>query len=161
METKKNNSEYIPEFEKSFRHPRFWGAWLGVYAFAGIAMLPPALRDPLLGKVGRLAGKLGKSARRRAQINLFYCFPEKSEAEREAIIDEMFTTAPQAMAMMAELALRAGKSDQPGRLEGAGDRRRDASQRRKGDLPGAARLGRGYSGDADGLARAKNGGDVP
>lgn len=24
METKKNNSEYIPEFDKSFRHPRYW-----------------------------------------------------------------------------------------------------------------------------------------
>jgi hypothetical protein len=33
---------YIPEFEKSFRHPRNWGAWLGVYTFAGIAMLPAA-----------------------------------------------------------------------------------------------------------------------
>ena len=32
METKKNNSEYIPEFDKSFRHPRYWGAWLGVAA---------------------------------------------------------------------------------------------------------------------------------
>ena len=32
METQKNNIEYIPEFEKSFRHPRNWGAWLGVYA---------------------------------------------------------------------------------------------------------------------------------
>ncbi|EBP6789494.1 lauroyl-Kdo(2)-lipid IV(A) myristoyltransferase, partial [Salmonella enterica subsp. enterica] len=28
METKKNNSEYIPEFEKSFRYPQYWGAWL-------------------------------------------------------------------------------------------------------------------------------------
>jgi hypothetical protein len=26
----KNNIEFIPEFEKSFRHPRYWGAWLGV-----------------------------------------------------------------------------------------------------------------------------------
>lgn len=103
---KKNNIEYIPEFEKSFRHPRNWAAWLGVYTFAGIAMLPAALRDPLLGKIGRLAGRLGKSARRRAQINLYYCFPEKSDAEREAIIDAMYTTAPQAMAMMAELALK-------------------------------------------------------
>ncbi|MFO6484555.1 hypothetical protein ACLBR5_15615 [Escherichia coli] len=32
-----NNSEYIPEFDKSFRHPRYWGAWLGVAAMAGIA----------------------------------------------------------------------------------------------------------------------------
>lgn len=106
METKKNNSEYIPEFESEFRHPRNWGAWLGVLAFAGMAMIPPRMRDPLLGKLGRLAGKLGKSARRRAQINLFYCFPEKSEAQREAIIDEMFATAPQAMVLMAELAIR-------------------------------------------------------
>ncbi|MGU9869709.1 MULTISPECIES: lauroyl-Kdo(2)-lipid IV(A) myristoyltransferase [Kluyvera] len=106
METKKNNSEYIPEFEKSFRHPQYWGAWLGVLAFAGIAYVPAKIRDPILGKLGRLAGKFGRSARRRAQINLLYCFPEKSEAEREAIIDEMFATAPQAMVMMAELALK-------------------------------------------------------
>ena len=106
METKKNNIEYIPEFEKSFRHPRNWGAWLGVYAFAGMALLPASLRDPVLGNVGRLAGRLGKSARRRAQINLLYCFPDKTDVEREAIIDDMYTTAPQAMAMMAELALK-------------------------------------------------------
>lgn len=109
METKKNNIEYIPEFEKSFRHPRNWGAWLGVYVFAGMALLPASLRDPVLGNVGRLAGRLGKSARRRAQINLLYCFPDKSDAEREAIIDDMYTTAPQAMAMMAELALKGRK----------------------------------------------------
>ena len=106
MENKKNNIEYIPEFEKSFRHPRHWGAWLGVYAFAGMALLPARVRDPILGNIGRIAGRLGKSARRRAQINLLYCFPEKSEAEREAILDAMYTTAPQAMAMMGELALR-------------------------------------------------------
>lgn len=106
METKKNNNEYIPRFESEFRHPRNWGAWLGVLAFAGMALIPPTVRDPLLGKLGRLAGKLGKNARRRAQINLLYCFPQKSEAEREAIIDEMFATAPQAMVLMAELAIR-------------------------------------------------------
>ncbi len=106
METTKKNSEYIPEFEKEFRHPKNWGAWLGVFAFAGAACLPAKVRDPLLGTLGRLAGRLGKSARRRAQINLRYCFPDKSDAEVEAIIDGMYTTAPQAMAMMAELAMR-------------------------------------------------------
>ncbi|WP_413796447.1 lauroyl-Kdo(2)-lipid IV(A) myristoyltransferase [Kosakonia cowanii] len=102
----KNNSEYIPQFEGEFRHPRHWGAWLGVLAFAGVALIPPSVRDPLLAKLGRFAGRRGKSARRRAQINLYYCFPEKSEAEREAIIDHMFATAPQAMVLMAEMALR-------------------------------------------------------
>ena len=104
--TKKSHSEFIPEFQKAFLHPKFWGAWLGVGAFAGIAMLPPSIRDPLLGKVGRIAGRFGKSARRRAQINLLYCFPEMPEVSREAVIDEMFATAPQAMVMMAELAIK-------------------------------------------------------
>ncbi len=106
METKKNNIEFIPKFEKSFLLPRYWGAWLGVFAFAGIALTPPSFRDPLLGKLGRLVGRLAKSSRRRAQINLLYCFPEKSEYEREAIIDAMYASAPQAMVMMAELGLR-------------------------------------------------------
>ncbi|CAI8830156.1 MULTISPECIES: lauroyl-Kdo(2)-lipid IV(A) myristoyltransferase [Kosakonia] len=113
METKKNTAEYIPVFEKEFRYPRYWGAWLGVLAFAGVALIPPSVRDPLLGKLGRLVGKFGKSARRRAQINLYYCFPEKSDAEREAIIDEMFATAPQAMVLMAELALRGPEKVMP------------------------------------------------
>jgi lauroyl-KDO2-lipid IV(A) myristoyltransferase len=110
---KKSHSEFIPEFQNAFLHPKFWGAWLGVGAFAGLAMLPPSLRDPLLGKVGRLAGRFGKSARRRAQINLLYCFPDMPEAEREAVIDEMFATAPQAMVMMAELALKGPQKIMP------------------------------------------------
>ncbi|STK57500.1 lauroyl-Kdo(2)-lipid IV(A) myristoyltransferase [Escherichia coli] len=113
METKKKNSEYIPEFDKSFRHPRYWGAWLGVAAMAGIALTPPKFRDPILARLGRFAGRLGKSSRRRALINLSLCFPERSEAEREAIVDEMFATAPQAMAMMAELAIRGPEKIQP------------------------------------------------
>lgn len=112
METKKNNSEYIPEFEKSFRYPQYWGAWLGAAAMAGIALTPASFRDPLLATLGRFAGRLGKSSRRRALINLSLCFPQRSEAEREAIVDEMFATAPQAMAMMAELAMRGPKKIQ-------------------------------------------------
>lgn len=106
----KNNSEYIPEFEKSFRYPQYWGAWLGAAAMAGIALTPASFRDPLLATLGRFAGRLGKSSRRRALINLSLCFPQRSEAEREAIVDEMFATAPQAMAMMAELAMRGPKN---------------------------------------------------
>ncbi|EJV9474359.1 lauroyl-Kdo(2)-lipid IV(A) myristoyltransferase, partial [Cronobacter sakazakii] len=66
MDTKKTKSEYIPEFERAFLHPRYWGAWLGIGACAALALTPPSFRDPLLGKLGRLAGKFGKSARRRA-----------------------------------------------------------------------------------------------
>ncbi len=107
MEIKqKSTNEFIPEFQRAFLHPKYWGSWLGVAAFAGLALMPPKMRDPLLGAVGKLAGRLAKSARRRAQINLFYCFPELAEARREEIIDQMFATAPQAMVLMAELGLR-------------------------------------------------------
>lgn len=108
--SKKSPAEFIPVFQKSFLAPRYWGSWLAIGACAGIALVPPRLRDPLLGGLGRFAGKVARSARRRAQINLLYCLPERSEAEREAIIDQMFATAPQSMVMMAELALRPQKA---------------------------------------------------
>ncbi|RRZ95861.1 lauroyl-Kdo(2)-lipid IV(A) myristoyltransferase [Erwinia sp. 198] len=106
MENKKSNNEFIPTFQKSFLLPRYWGSWLAIGLCAGMACLPAKMRDPLLGALGRFAGKYAKSARRRAQINLFYCMPEVAEADREKIIDEMFATAPQSIVMMAELALR-------------------------------------------------------
>ena len=107
METSKNsNSEFIPVFKRSFLKPKHWGTWLAIGACAAMALIPAKLRDPLLGTLGRKVGKLAKSARRRAQINLLYCFPELSEAQREAIVDRMFATAPQTIVFMAELELR-------------------------------------------------------
>ena len=107
METrKKNNTEFIPVFERSFLKPKYWGSWLAIGGLAAMAMLPPKVRDPLLGRLGKFAGKLAKGARRRALINLYYCLPELSEAQRATLVDEMFATAPQAMAMMTELVLR-------------------------------------------------------
>ncbi len=104
--SKKSQSEFIPVFHKSFLKPKYWGVWLGIGACAGMALVPAALRDPILSVAGRIAGRFAKSARRRAQINLFYCMPELSEAQREAIINDMFATAPQSIVMMAELAMR-------------------------------------------------------
>lgn len=103
---KKSAAEFIPQFKAAFLKPKFWGNWLAIGALGGMALLPASLRDPLLGSLGRRVGRLAKSARRRARINLIYCLPELSEAERETIIDNMFSTAPQAMVMMAELALK-------------------------------------------------------
>lgn len=104
MENPKNNhAEFIPVFERSFLKPRYWGNWIAVGALAGMGMLPARLRDPVLGALGKTAGKLAKSARRRALINLYYCLPELSETQRGEIVDRMFATAPQAMGMVAEL----------------------------------------------------------
>lgn len=106
---KKSAAGFIPRFEKAYLHPRHWGTWLGMLIFAALAWLPPALRDPLLGKIGKVAGRMAKSARRRARINLEYCFPEWTPTQREQVLDDMYATAPQAMAFMAELALRSAK----------------------------------------------------
>ncbi|SUH88037.1 lipid A biosynthesis (KDO)2-(lauroyl)-lipid IVA acyltransferase [Salmonella enterica subsp. enterica serovar Typhimurium] len=161
METKKNNSEYIPEFEKSFRYPQYWGAWLGAAANGGDRINTGIIPRPFAGDAGRFAGRLGKSSRRRALINLSLCFPQRSEAEREAIVDEMFATAPQAMAMMAELAMRGPKKIQQ-RVDWEG--LEIIEEMRRNDekviflVPHG--WGRRHSSHADGLSGAKNGGDV-
>ncbi|HDL8814638.1 TPA: lauroyl-Kdo(2)-lipid IV(A) myristoyltransferase, partial [Escherichia coli] len=80
--------------------------WFLLGMIAGISMFPPSFRDPVLAKIGRWAGRLSKKARRRATINLSLCFPEKSDTEREIIVDKMFVTALQSIVMMAELAIR-------------------------------------------------------
>ncbi|HFM1477561.1 lauroyl-Kdo(2)-lipid IV(A) myristoyltransferase, partial [Escherichia coli] len=86
--------------------PVYWSTWFLLGMIAGISMFPPLFRDPVLAKIGRWAGRLSKKARRRATINLSLCFPEKSDTEREIIVDKMFATALQSIVMMAELAIR-------------------------------------------------------
>ncbi|EMW92122.1 lipid A biosynthesis (KDO)2-(lauroyl)-lipid IVA acyltransferase [Escherichia coli ThroopD] len=103
---KKYKSEFIPEFKKNYLSPVYWSTWFLLGMIAGISMFPPSFRDPVLAKIGRWAGRLSKKARRRATINLSFCFPEKSDTEREIIVDKMFATALQSIVMMAELAIR-------------------------------------------------------
>ena len=103
---KKYKSEFIPEFKKNYLSPVYWFTWFVLGMIAGISMFPPSFRDPVLAKIGRWAGRLSKKARRRATINLSLCFPEKSDTEREIIVDKMFATALQSIVMMAELAIR-------------------------------------------------------
>ncbi|MGL4858799.1 MAG: lauroyl-Kdo(2)-lipid IV(A) myristoyltransferase [Enterobacteriaceae bacterium] len=109
MSRHSSGSEFIPQFSPSFLLPRYWGIWLGVGLLALCAFIPARWRNPLLGRLGRFAGRLGKSARRRARINLLYCFPELTDAEREQIIDHMFASAVQTTVLLAEIGLRSPK----------------------------------------------------
>ncbi|SET40194.1 lauroyl-Kdo(2)-lipid IV(A) myristoyltransferase [Thorsellia anophelis] len=102
----KKHKEFIPQFKWQFITPKYWGVWLLVLLMIITAYLPIRGRDKFLGNLGKRVGRIAKSARRRAQINLMYCFPEKSEGERENIIDEMFAVAPQCMIMMVELSIK-------------------------------------------------------
>lgn len=107
MQTKKrSNVEFIPEFDASFLHPRHWGTWSLVGLMLALAYIPPRIRNPFLGFIGRSAGRFVKGARRRARINLLYCLPELGEQEREALIDDMFAMAVQTMILTVEQSVR-------------------------------------------------------
>lgn len=97
---------YMPTFHRSYLLPKYWGVWLGAGILAGLAFIPVKIRDPLLAKIGKWVGRLAKSGRRRAKINLLYCFPKLTEQQREELVDRMFETAPQSFVMLAELCLR-------------------------------------------------------
>ncbi|MDX7990936.1 lauroyl-Kdo(2)-lipid IV(A) myristoyltransferase [Xenorhabdus littoralis] len=103
-------SGYTPKFHRSYLHPRYWGLWAGVGVLAGLAYIPVKWRDPFLAKIGVWAGRKAKSARRRAKINLIYCFPELTEQQREDLIDKMFASAPQSFVMLVELCLKGAES---------------------------------------------------
>lgn len=107
MENKqKGQIEFIPTFKNVFYAPRYWGVWLGLGSIAAAAWIPPRLRDPVLGAFGWAVGRVAKKARFRAQVNLAYCLPEISPAQRRTIIDDMFSCVPQSTTLMAELAYR-------------------------------------------------------
>ncbi len=74
----------------------------------------------------------------------------------------MYASAPQAMVMMAELGLRDPQKILA-RVDWQGKAIIDEMQRNneKVSFSRSACMGCGYPGDADGLRRAEDGGDVP
>ncbi|MCS5881283.1 lauroyl-Kdo(2)-lipid IV(A) myristoyltransferase [Klebsiella variicola subsp. variicola] len=106
METKKNNIEFIPKFEKSFLLPRYWGAWLGVFAFAGIALTPPSFRDPILGKLGRFVGRLAKARGAGRRLICSTVFRKKASTNGKRSSTPCMPRRRGRWVMMAELGLR-------------------------------------------------------
>lgn len=100
---------YVPTFHRAYLHPRHWGTWFGAGVLCALAYMPVKWRDPLLASIGRFVGRKAKSARRRADINLRYCFPHWDKAQREDVLDKMFEAAPQSFVMLADLCLRGAK----------------------------------------------------
>lgn len=103
---KRSSAEFIPQFKLSFLSPRYWGIWLATGIMMIFAFIPAKWRNPLLGRLGKFAGRKVRGARRRARINLLYCMPELDEAQREALIDTMFATAVQTMILLVEQSIR-------------------------------------------------------
>ncbi|MGL4830947.1 MAG: lauroyl-Kdo(2)-lipid IV(A) myristoyltransferase, partial [Vibrio sp.] len=101
-----------PQFEWRFLHPKHWGTWIGIAFAALLAFMPYRWRDALGRKIGRLIYKKGGRVIGRAKTNLAYCFPEKSQAERDAIAEETFVKAAQYMLGYSEFLVRSTQHNQ-------------------------------------------------
>lgn len=106
MQKRKQEEGFKPQFEWTFLKPQYWGVWLGFLLLVLFAFLPIRLRDTLLARIGRFAGRRVKSARQRAEANLAYCFQHKSAQERERILDHMFEVVLPVTGLLVELAIR-------------------------------------------------------
>ncbi|WP_213993123.1 Kdo(2)-lipid IV(A) acyltransferase [Sodalis sp. dw_96] len=80
----------IPTFNRSLLHPRYWPTWVGI----GLLYLLVLLPYPLLYRLGTFLGRLSmRFLPRRVHIarrNLELCFPDRSSAEREALLVKNF-----------------------------------------------------------------------
>ncbi|PSV12478.1 lauroyl-Kdo(2)-lipid IV(A) myristoyltransferase [Photobacterium leiognathi] len=97
---------YNPQFEWSFLHPKYWGTWLAVLLASLFCLLPHKVRRAIAGSFAKQAIKLNSKANHRARVNLKMCFPEKTEAEREAILLQSITTAGTFLLGFASLSVR-------------------------------------------------------
>jgi len=79
-----------PRLHARHFHPRTWPTWLGIGLLWLISWLPLGLLLALGSSLRWLAGRLLRSRRHIVRVNLQLCFPERSEREREAMIDAHF-----------------------------------------------------------------------
>lgn len=81
---------YRPVFERRFLAPRFWPLWLFLGLLRGLILLPLPLGHAVGRALGRLYYRINDKRRGIARVNLALCFPQQSEAERDALVREHF-----------------------------------------------------------------------
>ncbi|RJX72388.1 lauroyl-Kdo(2)-lipid IV(A) myristoyltransferase [Vibrio sinensis] len=96
MNTKRNDYDpkaYNPRFQWGFLAPKYWGVWLGLAIGLPLSLLPNNTRVSIARFIAKKLTKRQRGPVQKARINLALCFPEKSEQERENIIEQCFITA--------------------------------------------------------------------
>lgn len=81
------NPAFIP-LSPSLLQPKYWGAWLVVLLMWSIAWLPLKTKHSMGSKLGLWLNKNMKSRSRISRINLTACFPDKSSAEIEQLVED-------------------------------------------------------------------------
>lgn len=101
-----------PTFQWSFLHPKHWLTWIGIL-FAGLlAFIPHRWRDRAARKLSHYVVKNNGRVVRRARVNLALCFSDKTEDERQHILEETFVKAAQYMLGYSEFLVRSTKHNQ-------------------------------------------------
>lgn len=80
----------VPTIQAHYFHPRNWGAWLLIGLMYSLSLLPMSIQHYLGLALGRLGKKILKSRVRIARRNLELSFPDKSQQEREQILNGCF-----------------------------------------------------------------------
>lgn len=79
-------------FQKQFLHPRFWPTWLGLGLMRLSIYLPPRMQVWAGHLVALIMRPLTKARRRIAARNFELCFPDWSDAQRQALLDANMRT---------------------------------------------------------------------
>lgn len=81
----------------SLAHPKFWPSWLGMAFWALLVQLPYPIVMAIGAGLGKLAGHFNKKRRRFVEININTAFADRSEAERQRIIEAVFANVGMAI----------------------------------------------------------------
>lgn len=102
-------SSYQPKFELRFLHPRYWLTWLAIGLACILAFIPFKFRDKLAEIIAKRMVRLNNRAKKRALVNLEQCFPDKTEQERFAILEQSYINAACILLGFATITVRSKK----------------------------------------------------
>ncbi len=71
-------------------HPALWPTWIVVFILYCISLMPMTMKQTAGDKLGRLLHKKLKGRTKIAKQNISACFPELSEAEQSALVEDTF-----------------------------------------------------------------------
>lgn len=103
MATSRPVTSNVPSFRPALLHPRHWLTWVGIGLLIIIAWLPGFVTSSLSYVLGVYVAAKNKKRHHIASVNIRLCFPEKSEAEIDAMLRTHFIEHVRAMLYYARL----------------------------------------------------------
>lgn len=90
-------ASYQPRFQVQFLLPKYWLTWFGLLLLWLLSLMPWQLRSGLAKRLGSMIYARNNQRKKVATINLQMVFPDKSEAERQAILQQYYRNLVQSM----------------------------------------------------------------